>query len=134
MTESPAGTDTLMDMPFSRDDLDRIDRARTVRIETSRPDGPVHSTIIWVVVDGDDVFVRSWRGPGARWYREAVANPTVAIRVGKERIPARAIPATDPDPVARASAGLLRKYDGDPAAASMVRDEILDTTLRLEGA
>ncbi len=123
-----------MDMPFSRDDLDRIDRAKTVRIETSRPDGPVHSTIIWAVVDGDDVFVRSWRGPGARWYREAVANPEVAIRVGKDRIPARAIPARDRDPVARASEALLRKYDGDPAATSMVRDEILTTTLRLEGA
>jgi hypothetical protein len=28
----------------------------------------------------------------------------------------------------------LRKYGGDPAARSMVRDAILDTTLRIEGA
>jgi hypothetical protein len=34
--------------------------------------------------------------------------------------------------VARTSAGLERKYAGDPATPSMVRDEILDTTLRLE--
>ena len=119
-------------MPFSPDDIDRIDRAKTVRIETSSPDGPVHCTIIWAVVDGDDVFVRSWRGPGARWYREAVANPEVAVRVGKERLPATAIAATDADYVARASAALMRKYGSDPAARSMVRDEILDTTLRIE--
>ena len=121
-------------MPFSKDALDRIDGAKTIRIETSKPGGPVHSTIIWAVVDGPDVFVRSWRGPGARWYREASANSEVAVRVGKERLPALAIAATDPDSVARASAALLRKYGGDPAARSMVRDEILDTTLRIEGA
>jgi hypothetical protein len=122
-------------VPFTDDDLERIDRAKTVRIETSKPGGPVHSTIIWAVVDKGDVFVRSWRGPGARWYREALANPDVAIHVPKKhRIPARAIPATDADSVARASAGLERKYAGDPATKSMVRDEILGTTLRIEGA
>ena len=119
-------------MPFSDDDLARIDRAKTVRIETSKPGGPVHSTIIWAVVDGSDVFVRSWRGPGARWYREALANPEVAIQVQKQRVPARAVRATDPDSVARATAGLERKYAGDPATKSMVREEILDTTLRID--
>jgi hypothetical protein len=120
-------------MPFSQDDLERIDQAKTVRIETSKPDGPVHSTIVWAVVDGDDVFVRSWRGATARWYREAIDNPDVTIQLRKPRLlPARAVPATDADSVARVSAALERKYEGDPAATSMVRDEILDTTLRLE--
>ena len=121
-------------MPFSQEDLERIDRAKTVRIETSKPDGPAHSTIIWAVVVDGDVFVRSWRGPGARWYRETLANPDVAIQIRKDRMPARAVPATDADSVARASAGLERKYAGDPAVASMVRDEILGTTLRIDGA
>ena len=121
-------------MPFSPEDLQKIDRAKTVRIETSKPDGPAHSTIIWAVVVDGDVFVRSWRGPGARWYRETLANPDVAIQVHKDRMPGRAVPATDADSVARASAGLERKYAGDPAVESMVRDEILGTTLRIEGA
>ena len=120
-------------MAMTKDDLDLIDRAKTVRIETSRAAGPIHRTTIWAVVDGDDVFVRSWRGPTARWYREAVANPEIAIHVGKRRIPARAIPAHDPGSTARTSAALERKYAGDPSTPSMVRDEILDTTLRLEG-
>lgn len=120
-------------MPFSEDDLDRIDRAKTVRIETAKPGGTVHSTIIWAVVDGGEVFVRSWRGATARWYREAVAIPDVAIQLRKTRLlPARAVPATDADSVARVSAALERKYDGDPAAKSMVRDDIVDTTLRLD--
>jgi hypothetical protein len=119
-------------MPFSEEDLGRIERAKTVRIETSRSGGPLHSTIIWAVVEDGDVYVRSWRGPGARWYREALANPDVAIVVRKDRTPARAVPATDADSVARASAGLERKYAGDPATQSMVREEILETTLRLD--
>ncbi len=120
-------------MPFSDEDLDRIDRVKTVRIETSKPDGPVHSTIIWAVVDGGDVFVRSWRGATARWYREAIANPDVTIQLRRPSVlPARAVPATDPESVARVSAALERKYEGDPAAKSMVRDEILATTLRLD--
>jgi hypothetical protein len=120
-------------MAFSKEELALVDRARTVRIETARPGGSVHRTIVWAVVDDSDVFVRSWRGATARWYREALANPEVALHVAKRRLPARAVPATDPDSVIRASAGLERKYAGDPATPSMVRDEILGTTLRLEG-
>lgn len=120
-------------MPFSRDDLDALDRAKEVRIETSAgPDQPIHKTIIWIVVDGDDVFVRSWRGVTARWYREALANPQIALHVGKHRLAATAVPAHDEGTVTRTSAALERKYAGDPATRSMVRDEILITTLRLD--
>lgn len=120
-------------MPFSRDDLDALDRAKEVRIETSAgPDQPIHKTIIWIVVDGDDVFVRSWRGVTARWYREALANPEIALHIGKQRLAATAVPAHDEDAVTRTSAALERKYEGDPSTRSMVRDEILSTTLRLD--
>jgi hypothetical protein len=44
------------------------------------------------------------------------------------------VPASDADSVARASAGLERKYAGDPAVGSMVREEILGTTLRIDAA
>jgi hypothetical protein len=122
-------------MPFTEDTLRAIDRAKEIQIETAgRPDAEVHRTIIWIVVDGDEVFVRSWRGPSARWYREAVANPNVAIYVDGERIEARAIPARDPSSIRRASAELEHKYAGDSATQSMVREEILDTTLRLAPA
>jgi hypothetical protein len=122
-------------MPFNDEDLAEIDGAKTIRIETWRPGGPVHKTPIWVVVDDGDVFIRSWRGANARWFREARANPDVAIHLGKggkRRLPATAAHASDPDSVRRASEALERKYAGDPATPSMVRHEILDTTLRLE--
>ena len=120
-------------MPFSREDLDALDRAKEVRIETSAgPDQEIHKTIIWIVVDGEDVFVRSWRGVTARWYREALANPGIALYVGKTRLAATAVPAHDDDAVTRTSAAIERKYEGDPSTRSMLRDEILITTLRLD--
>jgi hypothetical protein len=119
-------------MGFSQDELDLIDRTEEVEIETSATDGATHRTVIWAVVDGDSVFIRSYRGPDARWYREALANPSVALHVGGQRLPATAVPAADPDSIERTSAGILRKYSGDPAAAAMVRPALLDLTLRLE--
>ena len=116
---------------FDPGTLELLAATREISIETAAPDGPEHSTIIWVVVDGDDVFVRSWRGATARWYREARANPHVTIVAGQQRITASVVPATDAESVRRCSEGFLRKYRGSKSALAMVADEILDTTLRV---
>jgi hypothetical protein len=119
-------------MPFSTEDLQELASVHEVRIETQAPGGDLHQAIVWVVVDGDDVFVRSWLGARARWYREAIANPAVALHVENRRLAATAIPATDPDSVRRCSDRFLTKYAKSKSALDMVRDEILATTLRLE--
>lgn len=120
------------DMGYSEAELDLIDRTEEVEIETNGADGAVHRTIIWAVVDDDAVFVRSYRGPDARWYREALADPSVVLHVDGRRLPVKAIVADDPDSIERTSDGILRKYAGDPAAKAMVRPDLLDLTLRLE--
>jgi hypothetical protein len=120
-------------MSFAEDDLTRLGAAKEVDIETQAPDGPPHRATIWIVVDGDQAFVRSWRGPTARWFREAVANPAVAIHVGDRRLAATAIPATDPDSVERCSAGFLAKYRSGDETTSMA-ENYHETTLRLEPA
>jgi hypothetical protein len=119
-------------MSFAHDALRQLAAADEVEIETQAPDGPVHRTIIWVVVDRDEVFIRSFRGATARWYREALANPAVALHVQGTRLTATAIPATDPDSIERVSAALWAKYPNDPATKAMVAPDVLDTTLRLE--
>jgi len=78
------------------------------------------------------VFVRSWLGKRARWFREAVANQAVTIVAGDRRLPASAVHATDADSVRRCSDGFLTKYRKSKSAQSMVAEDILDTTLRLE--
>ena len=121
-------------MPFVPDDLDLIDRTEEVDIETSTEGGLSHRTTIWAIVDGDDVFIRSYRGANARWYREATAHSSVALWVAGHRLAAHAVLAADPDSIARTSAGLSRKYASDPATPEMLRDEVLPLTLRLDPA
>src|SRR6476646_4882991 len=103
---------TLRSMSFANDDLERLAGAEEIEIETQPPDGPPHRTTIWIVVDGDEVFVRSVRGRKGRWFREASANPAVAIHVDGRRLPATAIPATDPDSIDRINRALTAKYTG----------------------
>jgi hypothetical protein len=121
-------------MSFDAETLELFDRAAEGDVETRAADGTIHRTIVWIVVDDGEVFLRSYRGEGARWYREALANPDVALHVAGRRVPARAVAAADAASIARTSSGLARKYAGDPSTPAMLRDEILATTLRLDPA
>jgi hypothetical protein len=121
-------------MSFSSEDLARLDAAKEVEIETQAPDKESRRTTVWIVVDDEDAFIRTYRGPKSRWYRDAIANPAVAVHVDGRRLPATAIPATDPASIDRTSAGFRRKYRGDPSAEAMTAPELHETTLRLEPA
>lgn len=121
-------------MRFSPEDLAVLEATPEVEIETRAADGAVHRTVVWVVVDGRDVFVRSVRGPAGRWYREALARPGIALRVGDRRLPAVAVRTADAESIRRASEALARKYAGDESTPSILRDDVLDTTLRLDPA
>jgi hypothetical protein len=118
---------------FAPEVLDQLRTARTVRIQTQRgPDATEHRTIIWIVVDDQDrVLVRSVRGARGRWYREALANPACTIWIGRDGFEVRAEPAGDPERVAATTAALEAKYAGDPSVRSMVREDVLETTLEL---
>jgi len=112
-----------------------IDDAYEVRVETRRVDGSQRRTIIWIMVDGEDVFVRSVRGDRGHWFQAATdEDRPLTLIVDGRSIPVKAVLAADPDSVARASGALERKYAGDPALPSMLRPFTLGTTLRLEPA
>jgi hypothetical protein len=121
-------------MSFADDDLARLAAAPEIEIETQAPGEAARRTVIWVVVDGGDAFIRTYKGPNSGWYRAALANPAVAIHVDGRRLAATAIPATDPDSIERTSAGYMRKYPDDGSTPAMLWPNVLDTTLRLEPA
>jgi len=121
-------------MRFAPDDLALLADTEEIEIETARPDGTPHRTIIWIMVDGDDAFVRSVNGAGARWYREATANPSVTIHAGDRALQARTIAAPDADSVARVNDALVRKYTGITGLIEMLVPDIFETTLRVEPA
>lgn len=118
---------------FDRQTLDLLDRAMEVDVETMRPDGMPRRTTIWLVVDRDEVFVRSVRGERGYWYQAARESPEqVSLHVGGRTIPVRVVSATDEDTVDRCSRALQQKYSADPATRTMVRPNVLGTTLRIE--
>jgi hypothetical protein len=121
-----------MSAVFDRGDLAALHEAEEVEIETAASDAePRHLAIIWVVVDDRDrVLIRSYRGPGARWYREAMARPACRLLLAGRAIEVRALRAADADRVAACSEGLRLKYAGHSAMPGMLRT-YLDTTLEL---
>jgi hypothetical protein len=120
-------------LSFPKATLALLDRTGEVDLETRSPKGTAHSVPIWVVVDGDDVFIRTYRGPNSRWYRELLAAAGALVVNGK-RIPVRAIAAADSASVKRASDGYRKKYRKGSSLDSMLLPLVLPTTLRLEPA
>jgi hypothetical protein len=118
---------------FDADTLARLADAREVEIETAMTDvAPRHRTVIWVVVDPlGRVLIRSYRGAGARWFREALAHPHVTLLAGGREVLATATLAPDEERIRAASHGFQAKYARDSATPAMLRDEVLATTLEL---
>ena len=78
-------------MTFEESDLDRLASAKEIRVETRSQAGEVHKTIVWPLVRDGVVYLRSYKGPGGRWYREALAEPEIALLFDSRRLPPRAV-------------------------------------------
>jgi hypothetical protein len=115
---------------FDADTLRELRDLREVAIRTEKH--PESAIVIWVVVADDEVFVRSVRGSKGRWYRDLATGGAATLEFAGRRLAVRALPVSDPGSVAQASREYLRKYQPSPYAQSMVRAEVLPTTLRLE--
>ena len=115
---------------FDADTLRDLRNLREVAIRTEKH--PESAVVIWVVVADDEVFVRSVQGNKGRWYRDLATGGFATLEFAGRRLEVRADPASDAAPIERASREYLRKYQPSPYAQSMVRAEVLPTTLRLE--
>ena|ERR1700722_19511743 len=114
-------------------DADSLRALRDVQEPVIRTEKhPGSAVVIWVVAAGDEVFVRSWAGTRGRWYRDLAAGGPATLEFDGRRLAVQAIPADDPESIARCSREFLQKYRHSSHAQDMVRDEILGTTLRLE--
>ncbi|MDP9468275.1 MAG: nitroreductase/quinone reductase family protein [Chloroflexota bacterium] len=122
-----------MGTPFHRTTLELLRSVREVEIETSRASGTTrHQTTIWVVVDAEDrVLIRTYLGPGSRWYREALSNPECRLRAGDRTLDVRAVPAADEARIDAYNTELLRKYPRSTSTPFMLADQVLPTTMEL---
>jgi hypothetical protein len=127
----------MMSSSFEPETLKLLDETDEVYIETSRDaDSPQHRTIIWAVVVGEEVFVRSVRGRKGRWYQRISSHPEGALLAGDTRIPVRVAPVTDNVTVEAVSEAFRSKYEEawPGPTAGIVRSEVLPTTLKLSPA
>lgn len=115
---------------FDADTLRELRDFQEVAIRTEKHPGT--AVVIWVVVADDEVFLRSVRGAKGRWYRDLATGGSATLEFAGHQLRVQAFPASDAGSIARASREYLRKYQSSPYAQSMVRPEVLRTTLRLE--
>lgn len=60
---------------WTTDELDRIGAAEELEVAPMRADGSHQRPVtIWVVRVGDELYVRSYKGRGSRWFRGALAR------------------------------------------------------------
>jgi hypothetical protein len=117
---------------FGESDLEQLATTEEVEVETHSKAGDVHRAIVWPLVRDGVVYLRSFHGPAGRWYREALADPDIALVIEARRVPARAVPAPDDASVEACSAALRKKYRRSYSLAEMLAPATLPTTLRIE--
>ena len=115
---------------FGPDILHELRGRQEVLICTEKhPDSAV---TIWVVVADDEVLVRSVPYTKGVGKRDLAGGGPATLEFDGRTTAVQAVPATDAGSIDRASREFLSKYRSSPYAASMVRPEVLQTTLRLE--
>jgi hypothetical protein len=68
---------------WTGDELDEIGNAEELTLASVRGDGTLRRPVtMWVVRDGDDVYVRSVKGRGSSWFRGVQDRHEAHIRAG----------------------------------------------------
>jgi hypothetical protein len=66
---------------WTSDELDKIGAAEELDLASLRRDGTLRRPVtMWVVRDGDDLYVRSVNGGGSSWFRGAQSRHAAHIR------------------------------------------------------
>lgn len=118
---------------WSTETLERISAAEELRIAPRRDDGSLREpTTIWVVRDGDELYVRSWRGTRGAWWNTAHSSHTGHIAAGGVDADVAFTPEDDPAVNERVDAAYRAKYGRySEYVEPMVGEQARATTLRL---
>lgn len=118
---------------WTNDELNRIGTADELQIAPRRRDGTLRNPVtIWVVRVGDDLYVRSYRGPDGSWFRAAQRSHEGQIRVGSLQKDVTFVGETDPEVNNKIDAAYREKYGRYPQyVAPMVAAATRSTTIQL---
>ncbi len=119
---------------WTSDELNQIEQADELEIAPLCADGSLrHPTPIWVVREGDDVYVRAYRGRGGVWFRAAQVHHQGRIQSGGVDKDVSFIEESDPAVNERIDATYRSKYRnyGIRYVDSIVAETARAATLRL---
>jgi hypothetical protein len=106
-------------------ELERIGAAEEIELTV----GGGRPVTIWVVRVGDDLYIRSYRGAGAAWYRRAQALGEGRISDGGIERDVVFVDSHDEDDAV--DDAFREKYGHNRYADAMVTDDARATTLKL---
>lgn len=118
---------------WTNDELTKIGEADELQIAPARRDGSLRKPVtIWVVRHGDDLYVRSWRGRTAAWFRGTQVRHEGHIRAGGVEKDVTFVDA-DPGINDQLDAAYRTKYrqSGGTYVDPMVTPEARATTIKL---
>ena len=118
---------------WTSDQLDKIGRAEEVQIASKRRDGTLRKPVtVWAVRHGDDIYVRSVRGPSGLWFRGTQERHEGRIRAGGVQQDVAFIDADDDvnKEVDAAYRAKYRRYAGS-ILNSVLTPEARSTTIKL---
>ena len=118
---------------WTKDELDRVDRATELQLASLRPDGSLSPfATIWMVRVGDDLFVRSAHGWNNGWFQRALRSGRGRVRAGGIE---RDVTFEQPGPEVATdiTAAYHAKYDryGPAIVGPVASTEAVRSTLRL---
>jgi hypothetical protein len=119
---------------WTTDELAAIAAADELEIAPLRPDGTQHAPVtIWVVRDGDDLYVRSYRGRDSGWFRGTQASHQGHVRAGGVDKDVTFVDEADPGVNDQIDAAYRAKYRrfGASYVDPMVADGARAATLKL---
>jgi hypothetical protein len=119
---------------WTTDELAAIAAADELEIAPLRPDGTQRPPVtIWVVRDGDDLYVRSFRGRDSGWFRGTQASHEGRIRAGGVDKDVTFVDEADPGVNDQIDAAYRAKYRrfGASYVDPMVADGARAATLKL---
>jgi hypothetical protein len=120
---------------WTADELASIEQAEELELASQRTDGRLRSPVtMWVVREGDDLYVRSMHGRNGRWFRGTQARHQGHIRAGGVEKDVAFVVDTDPEVNKRIDAGYNSKYGryGPKTVGGVVNDESRASTIKLQ--
>lgn len=119
---------------WTSDELASIGAADELQVAPLRRDGTRRTPVpIWVVRDGEELYVRSYRGPEAAWYRAARSHAAGRIQAGGVDKDVTFQAEAGDDANNRVDAAYRGKYSryGESYIKAMISSEVRATTLKL---